>query len=734
MTGEVDLGIDGLSDYQVVGTGGFSTVYSARDEGFNRRVAVKLLHSLDESGRRRFDRERGIMGQLGSHPNVITPYRAGYTHTGAPYLVMEYVEGGSLFDLVRAKGALPWTEAVDLVLSATAALSHAHEQGVLHRDVKPANILLAGSIPKLTDFGIAAIRESTASQVAFTLAHCPPETFSHGRDSRDERSDLYSMASTLFTLAVGHPPFDVDGEDSQQAYMFRIIGHQVPDPPHHLVPGPLRDFMKRALAKDPTERPQSAAEFQTQLRQIRSGHLAGQQTIAAPEPLLTPQPPLPPVHPDDITNNQASGTSTDHGTLAATGLVPAPVGSPGMVDDPVGPPPHQSTEEQGLAGRPTKQRRLPLVAVAAGIVAVVAIAAVAWLVFGQGRAEGEPPEVAWRFETNSSLASKPAVGDNTLVIGAAATNMVHAVNTENGEERWSFLTNGAVSVGAAITDGSAFIGSADGRMYAFALDNGDLLWRQGLGAPVTSGALVEGDLVIASTFGGQVWALDRASGSPVWSADTDPINEDTNNPVINSTPALATVGGQEVIVVGTTRGGLFLIHPESGDVIERIALEGGVWFSSPLVIDRPDGQGQEVWIGTSLGQGGFLNRIDLESAEIRMFSTSMGVGTNPAITNDGAIVAGNDAGELFAVDQITMGELWREGYADTTQIKGSPVVFEDEIIFGTHDKELISVDDLDGIERWRFKGDQIFGLSAPIVIGDKLFVGNDSGTVYRFDL
>ena len=880
MTDGLDLGIDELSDFQVIGSGGFSTVYSAWDEGFRRRVAVKILHSLDEAGRRRFDRERGIMGQLGSHPNVITPYRAGYTSNGAPYLMMEYVSGGSLFDQVSKRGPIPWPEAVDWVIQSTAALGHAHEQGVLHRDVKPANILLAGLVPKLTDFGIAAIRESTASQVAFTLAHCPPETFSQGRDSRDERSDLYSMASTLFTLVTGRPPFDVDGEDSQQAYMFRIIGHDIPEPPADRVPEPLRDFMRRALSKDPEERPQTATAFQAELSEIRRAHAANQTTQPGQIPGSGPlhpstrpdyqtgppdqgQPPAyttppgggsphvsgpgahtgPDTGPDGTSPDAGPHTGPGSGSTGPGGVSYTPPGGagrptihtgpgeigtgpggpnrpdtgpgsggtgphgfvgPGGNTGPGGAPPNTSDSDMtrvaeisgpgsggppggpdlpgtptvfestqpdaeltsgGLIGSPPdstdRSRRAFLVAGGAGLV-VAAAGAGAWFALS-GDDDGETdttdddtdpdvddttttseagpeetidpdetaddgqPALAWRFETGSSLASQPVVADNVLLIGATITDTIHAVDTDTGEELWSFETGGHVQVTGA-TDGSmAWIGSDDGSLYAFDLYEGDLLWAAELGSAVTGNAYLQGANVIVGTEAGLIHAVDQESGEEAWVFDTG------SGQRINTTPAEAQYADQGVIVVASTDGGVYLINTESGELVERIAVEGAIWFSSPLVVDSPGGEGQEVWVGSSLQDGGFLNRIELATGEVHAFPNSAGVGTNPVATGDGAIVAGNDAGELFAVDQVTLGERWREGYADATQIKGSPVIHEDVIIFGTHDRELIAVD-FNGVDQWRFEGEQIFGLSGPVVVDDQLYVGNDSGTVYRFDL
>ena len=287
---EIDLGIEDLEQFKVVGSGGFATVYAAWDVTFRRWVAVKVLDSLDDGGHRRFVREQGLMGQFDDHVHIVTPYRSGYTAIGAPYLVMEYLRGGSLQDRIDNDGPMPVNEAVGYVLPIARALGRAHSDGVLHRDVKPANILLTSDdVPKLTDFGIATIREATATQVAFTLAHSPPETFGSGLDARDERADLYSLASTLFTLVVGQAPFDLglsigprpDGSnDSQLAYMRRIESDQIPGTGHDDLDG----FVRRAMAKSPDDRYATASHFTAALLDVNGDGIntvSGQRQIEA---------------------------------------------------------------------------------------------------------------------------------------------------------------------------------------------------------------------------------------------------------------------------------------------------------------------------------------------------------------------------------------------------------------------------------------------------------------------
>ncbi|MCP3989717.1 MAG: tetratricopeptide repeat protein, partial [Actinomycetia bacterium] len=293
----VDIGIEGLSDAKEIGAGGFARVYSATETRFGRTVAVKVLFQVDAGGRRRFDREQLTMGRMTGHPNVVVPHSAGYNNDGYPYLIMEYLEGGSLQDLIEVSGPVQWEQAIEMILPIAEALGHGHSQGILHRDVKPANILLGiGDHPKLADFGIAAIREATASTqgIGFSLAHTPPETFAGGSDQRDERADLYSLASTLYTVITGRPPYHSnESNDSQLAYIVRIADHPIPD----LVTGPpaLNRFLQQALAKSADDRPQTAHHFNTELQAARR---APSQTITArpaPQPsqiatIKAPQP------------------------------------------------------------------------------------------------------------------------------------------------------------------------------------------------------------------------------------------------------------------------------------------------------------------------------------------------------------------------------------------------------------------------------------------------------------
>ncbi len=278
----VDLGIDGIVDAVEIGRGGFGVVYAATETELDRRVAIKLLHGeFDEQSRIRFDRERRAMGSLSGHPNIVTVHRSGFTGHGTPYLLMEYLGGGSIADRLRARGPLPWQEVVGLGIDIGSALATAHRAGVLHRDVKPGNILCSsGGVAKLGDFGIARMHgapETKSAMITASVAHAPPEVLSGRRP--DHRSDIYSLASTLFEIAWGAPAFVSPDDESLVPMLARIAQQPPPDLRVTGMPGPVADVIVAAMHKDPDHRHPSADAFVDSLRSSSTG-----STLAATGP------------------------------------------------------------------------------------------------------------------------------------------------------------------------------------------------------------------------------------------------------------------------------------------------------------------------------------------------------------------------------------------------------------------------------------------------------------------
>src|SRR5690242_13595088 len=206
----VDLGIPGFSRFEEIGRGGSSRVYRCRQARFDRVVALKLLadDALGDDTRTTFERECQAVGNLAWHPNIITVYGAGVTTDGMPYLTMEYAPNGSLAARVAERGRLPEPEVVEIGIRIASALDALHRAGVLHRDVKPGNVLLSSTDePLLADLGIASVAGAATTTLgagAATIAHAAPELLEGEAESA--QSDIYSLGSTLFTLLAGHPP------------------------------------------------------------------------------------------------------------------------------------------------------------------------------------------------------------------------------------------------------------------------------------------------------------------------------------------------------------------------------------------------------------------------------------------------------------------------------------------------------------------------------------------------
>lgn len=263
---EVDLGIPGLEWRATLGRGGSGTVYEASDDTHGRVVAVKVLDTdLDDTVRRRFDRERRAMGSLGSHPHIVTVLTSGFSDLGHPYLVMERIPGGTLADRLRER-LLSVDEVVTIGVKLADALGAAHRAGIVHCDVKPANVMLDDDDqPVLTDFGIASVVSDRSMRVTVsaTPSFAAPEIL-QGRDP-DERSDIYSLAATLFACLDGHPPYGNTSE-TMLGVLYQIINAPVPTTTRTDVSPAVSDALYRAMAKDPDDRPATMAEFADELQ------------------------------------------------------------------------------------------------------------------------------------------------------------------------------------------------------------------------------------------------------------------------------------------------------------------------------------------------------------------------------------------------------------------------------------------------------------------------------------
>lgn len=253
-----------------IGRGGMATVYLARDVHHQQPVAIKVMHpslanALDS---KRFLREMGIAASL-AHPLIVPLYDSGHAG-GVPYYIMPYVEGESLYERLQRERRLSLEDALQITRDVAAALGYAHSRGVLHRDVKPENILLAGGQAQVTDFGLARAigvanyRKLTETGVIVgTLFYMSPEQLREDRDL-DQRTDIYSLGCILYEMLTGAPPYT---GPSLKEVVTRILRSPVPSVRRLQagVPPAVDEAISRALAKSATGRFATMEEFSAAL-------------------------------------------------------------------------------------------------------------------------------------------------------------------------------------------------------------------------------------------------------------------------------------------------------------------------------------------------------------------------------------------------------------------------------------------------------------------------------------
>jgi eukaryotic-like serine/threonine-protein kinase len=310
-TGERMVLNDRYEIHKRIGRGGMADVFLARDLLLDRLVAIKVLFpefATDPNFVERFRREAQAAANL-THPNIVAVYDWG-KYTNTYFMAMEYVQGRTLADILRANGHINSVQAAEIANEVAAALGSAHASGVVHRDIKPANILIgAGGQVKVADFGIAramnAAVEHNLTQVGSvmgTATYFSPEQAQGGQP--DPRSDLYSLGIVLYEMVAGKPPFT--GENPVSIAYKQV--HDLPQPLNQIVadvPRPFEAIVAKLLAKDPNRRYTNADALRDDLRRYRSG----EQVMALASVAGSPQS-LPPRTNDTGSASNATQTMT----------------------------------------------------------------------------------------------------------------------------------------------------------------------------------------------------------------------------------------------------------------------------------------------------------------------------------------------------------------------------------------------------------------------------------------
>lgn len=384
-------------DWQPLARGGFSTVWQARQQSLDRLVAVKVDHRTlaDDKEQRRFLREAGAAGRLSGHPGIVTVHDAGILSDDRPYLVMDLCPGGSLTRWLKPEGRKDSNCILDVGLRIADALAAAHARGVLHRDVKPANILIDSyEKPGLADFGLAALPEPgiemSVTLEGMTPAYAPKEVFY--LQTPTEFGDVYSLAATLYALFDGKPPRWPDSGTASVPELLELQQHPIERLPQ--VPTQLMDVLMRALDDDPDKRPR-AAEFRDLLAAVDldaspprgAAGLASAPAAAAvgAEPAAAAAEvgarPVPVSAAADGAEPKPLETAEPAAEFAEAGsAVPA---------EPVAPTPTPATAS-AAASTPSKRRPLTWVLIAAGLAATLMVVA-ALFTSGSSPGSADPP-------------------------------------------------------------------------------------------------------------------------------------------------------------------------------------------------------------------------------------------------------------------------------------------------------------------------------------------------------
>lgn len=357
--------LPGLSYIRPLGSGGFADVFLYEQDMPRRNVAVKVMPSdvRDPDLRRMFNAEADVLAHLSAHPSIVTVYQAGISADGRPYIVMEYCPG-SLSQRYRIE-RLPVDEVLAIGVRMAGALESAHRAGLVHRDVKPSNILITTfGTPVLADFGISSslIRQSTDGVLAMSIPWSAPEVVAEQTAGSIE-SEVWSLGATVYSLLAGHSPFErrERGQNTKDLLRRRISRATYTEISRADVPASLQTVLAKAMNRDPARRYASAREFAEAVREVQT------ELGLSPTPLEIPDEEWSPASiPVDFADSELRGPARSRLERESTRKPRVDTGVTGLARD-------EDTEFSSPT--PARRSALPWVvgALAGGVIAAAAV-------------------------------------------------------------------------------------------------------------------------------------------------------------------------------------------------------------------------------------------------------------------------------------------------------------------------------------------------------------------------
>jgi outer membrane protein assembly factor BamB len=695
-----------------LGRGSFGIVYQAEHIHDGSQVAVKLL----QLQLTRYEDLKGFLTEARTmrfqHPHIVSLLDFGLSHEHVPYLVMEYAVGGSLRDQYPSGSPLPLSTISTYATQLASALQYAHDRHVIHRDIKPQNILLrADGTLLLSDFGMAEVMEQNSpghrQRQVGTPAYMAPEQ-SHGKPK--PASDQYALAVLTYEWLAGRLPFQGTPQEVVERHRF-----DTPPPLQQFrsgLPPQVTQVISRALAKRPEQRFDSVKQFEQALQIALAPVLPVRQTTPMHAMISTA---LSSVRSTSsrhmaVPHHRRKNPSYARLAILTCLILLAGIGGVGGT--------------WTLAQHHSQQPRIATVnTVKSGsVISYDTTIATNGAQFGFDAQHARnnsyehtisPTNASqlrkeWSFQTSLFIRSSPAVANGLVYFGSDDRNL-YALDASTGQKRWTFQTGGVIRSSPAVANGLVYVGSDDHNFYALDAATSQERWTFQTAGAINSSPAVANGLVYVGSDDHNLYALDAATSQERWTFQTAG--------AINSSPAVAN----GLVYVGSDDHNLYALDAATGQKRWTFQTAGAI-NSSPAVANGL------VYVGSDDHN---LYALDAATGQKRWtFQTAGAINSSPAVAN-GFVYIGSTDDSIYALNATTGQKRWTALIGSA--ISSSPLVANGLIYVSSADDTLYVLNTSSGQKVWSYQTGGFID-SSPTVANGVIYVGSADDNLYAFKL